>query len=171
MIKKNNSHEGILYNKILLLSRNIIFYTKFSLNDTFQNRINLIFFHISFLFIKIKHSTNDINYTNFYQKTFNIIFKNIEFNMRELGYGDTAINKNMKLLITTFYNILLNCESYKSMNIQEKKKLLLNYLHINKGSKNTDITGLTDYFDKYHSFCLDLSYVNVLKGNLNFNYN
>ena len=59
MIKKHNSHEDILYNKILLLSRNIVFYTKFSLNDTFQNRINLIFFHISFLFIKIKLTSND----------------------------------------------------------------------------------------------------------------
>ena len=34
-----------LYNKILSLSRNNIFYTKFQLSDSFQNRIILIFFH------------------------------------------------------------------------------------------------------------------------------
>ena len=42
---KNKNNEIKLYNKILLLSRNKLLYTNFKLNDTFQNRINLIFFH------------------------------------------------------------------------------------------------------------------------------
>ena len=41
-LKKTKHNEDNLYNKILLLSRNKIFYTKMSLNDTFQNRVNLI---------------------------------------------------------------------------------------------------------------------------------
>ena len=48
--KKVKSQEATLYNNILLLSRNKLFYTKFDLIDTFQNRIHLIFIHISFLF-------------------------------------------------------------------------------------------------------------------------
>ena len=35
--------------------------------------------------------------------------------MREIGFGDTTINKNMKFLVKTFYNILFNCEKYKKM--------------------------------------------------------
>ena len=54
--KKINSQEDILYNNILSLSRNKILYTTFNLTDTFQNRVYLIFMHISFLFIKIKQS-------------------------------------------------------------------------------------------------------------------
>ena len=57
--KRDNSYEEILYSKILLLSRNKLFYTKFELSDTFQNRINLIFIHISFLFIKIKQENQN----------------------------------------------------------------------------------------------------------------
>ena len=41
------SKENILYNNILSLSRNKLFYTKLQLSDTFQNRINLIFIHMS----------------------------------------------------------------------------------------------------------------------------
>ena len=52
--RQNTIQESILYNNILLLSRNKLFYTKFNLSDTFQNRIHLIFIHISFLFIKIR---------------------------------------------------------------------------------------------------------------------
>ena len=35
---KNITKKDILYNNILLLSRNKLFYTKFDLIDTFQNR-------------------------------------------------------------------------------------------------------------------------------------
>ena len=52
--KNINSNEDKLYNKVLDLSRNKLFYTKLNLKDTFENRINLIFLHISFLFNKIK---------------------------------------------------------------------------------------------------------------------
>ena len=57
-LKQNSTKESILYSNILLLSRNIIFYTKFDLGDTFQNRIHLIFLHISFIFNKVKHKFN-----------------------------------------------------------------------------------------------------------------
>ena len=87
-IKQINTQEDILYNNILLLSRNKLFYTKFDLNDTFQNRIHLIFIHISFIFIKIKQNKNKI-YKIFYQKMFDLIFNKIELNMREIGFGDT----------------------------------------------------------------------------------
>ena len=56
------SHELILYNNILSLSRNKLFYTKFALADTFHNRISLIFFHISFIIIKLSNGKNKNDY-------------------------------------------------------------------------------------------------------------
>ena len=117
MFKQIKSQENKLYNKILYLSRNKLFYTKLGLNDTFQNRIGLIFLHISFLFIKLKQNDEGLSYKDFSQKMFDYTFAKIELNMREIGYGDTLINKNMKFLVNNFYNILLDCENYK------KKKL------------------------------------------------
>ena len=109
-LEQNNTNENILYNNILLLSRNRLFYTKFDLTDTFQNRIHLIFLHISFLFIKIKHNRHKQLYKDFCLKMFDLIFNQIEQNMREIGFGDTLINKNMKFLVKTFYSTLLYCE-------------------------------------------------------------
>ena len=70
-----NSPKDILYNNVLLLSRNITFYTKFDLIDTFQNRINLIFIHISFLFIQMKNNNKENLYKSFYQNLFDLVFK------------------------------------------------------------------------------------------------
>ena len=169
-IKQINTQKDILYNNILLLSRNKLFYTKFDLIDTFQNRIHLIFIHISFIFIKIKQNKKNQIYKIFYQKMFDLIFNKIELNMREIGYGDSVINKNMRFLIKTFYNILFSCEKYKEMNMSDKNKFLNRYLEQNDTKKNTINKDIIEYFNKYEAFCFDLSSDSVLSGELKFNY-
>ena len=170
MFKKNQSRENKLYNTILLLSRNKLFYTKLGLIDTFQNRIHLIFLHISFLFIKSKQKDKSYLYKAFFQKMFDFIFNNIELNMREVGFGDTTINRNMKFLVKNFYNILLDCENFKEKNIKSKNLFLLKYLIQNTEKKSATNIELVEYFDKYQAFCFDLTPDSVLRGDLNFNY-
>jgi len=170
MFKQIKSQENKLYNKILFLSRNKLFYTKLCLIDSFQNRINLIFLHISFLFIKLKQNNKNQPYKDFFQKMFDFIFNKIELNMREIGYGDMMINKNMKFLVKIFYNILLNCENYTDKNTKNKNLFLVKYLTRNMVQKGTHNIELVEYFDKYQNFCFDLSPDSVLSGDLNFNY-
>ena len=168
--RRINSQEVILYNNILSLSRNKLFFTKFDLTDTFQNRIYLIFIHISFLFTKLKLDNQKAIYKIFYQEMFDLIFNRIELNMREIGYGDTVINRNMKFLVKTFYNILLNCENFNGKSLNTKKMYFFKYLSHNGMKKKADNTLLIEYFSKYHAFCFDLSFDSVLKGKLNFKY-
>ena len=167
---KTNTKEYILYNKILLLSRNKLFYTKFGLADTFQNRIHLIFLHVSFLFVKIKQNKQNQLFKIFNQRMFDLVFNQIEQNMREIGFGDTLINKNMKFLVKNFYNILLNCENLNKRDLNFKKMFFFTYLKLNDMKKKAYNTPLIEYFDKYQAFCLDLSLDSVLKGDLNFRY-
>ena len=168
--KQKKNQVDRLYNKILFLSRNKVFYTKFCLNDTFQNRISLIFLHISFLFIKLKQKNKNELYKSFSQLMFDLIFKKIELNMREIGYGDTFVNNKMKLLVKTFYNILLSCENYREKSLKSKHSFLLKYLTLNDDKNCISNISVVAYFDKYQAFCFDLSLDSVLKGDLNFNY-
>ena len=169
-LKPNNTQASILYNNILLLSRNKLFYTKFSLMDTFQNRIYLIFVHISFLFNKIQQDKKNKKYKIFCQKVFDTIFAIIELNMREIGYGDVSVNKNMKSFVKDFYNILLNCENFNKKSLNYKNIFLSEYLKQTTDSKKAYNTPLINYFEKYQAFCLDLSPDSVLKGDFKFNY-
>jgi len=171
LANKKKSSEFILYSNILLLSRNKLFYTKFLMADTFQNRINLIFFHISFIFIKVKqHKKNEI-YNSFYQKLFDLLFKQIELNMRELGHGDVMVNKSMKLLVKSFYSILLFCENYKDEKEKIKKTYLNQYFKYNNQVNNEKNHNLIHYFNDFQNFCFDLTLDSVLKGELNFKFN
>ena len=169
-IKHICTQEDKLYNNILLFSRNKLFYTKFDLIDTFQNRIHLIFIHISFIFIKIKQNNKNKIYKIFYQKIFDLTFNKIELDMREIGFGDTTINKNMKFLVKTFYTILLYCEKYKEKNSKSKNVFFLKYLERNSIKKHSINGFLIEYFNKYEAFCFDLNPDSVLRGDLNFNY-
>ena len=169
-LSQNSTLEKKLYNNIVYLSRNKIFYTQFNLSDTFQNRINLIFFHISFLLNKINYKNKSKKHKELEQKVFDIIFNSIELNMREIGYGDVAVNKNMKFLIKTFYKMLLNCENFNKKKESDKLKFLYDYLSTKNGPKGQNNTNLVDYFNKYQAFCFDLCLDSVLKGDLNFTY-
>ena len=90
--------------------------------------------------------------------------------MREIGYGDVSVNKNMKYLVKIFYKILMNCEDYLKKDLDNKSLFLYNYLTSKIDKKDIKKYELVKYFDKYQAFCLDLSLDSVLKGDLNFNY-
>ena len=57
---------------------------------------------------------------DFPQDIFDNIFLNIEYHIRELGYGDVAVNKKMKSLLRNFYDILLKIRPY------ENKRYIIN---------------------------------------------
>ena len=96
-----------MYNILLKLSRNIFFYKDINLKDTYETRIYLMFFHFSILMIIFKNKGK-----KFDQKQYDQLFNNIENNLRELGYGDIAVNKKMKDLNKILYDILLKIKPH-----------------------------------------------------------
>ena len=96
--------------------------------------------------------------------------RKIEENMRELGYGDVIVNKNMKLLLKVFYNILLKCENYDKLINKKKTDLFNKYLSFKNPSEKHNLIELIKYFDQFQSFCFDLPVNSVIKGDLNFKY-
>ena len=149
--KKNNILP--LYNKIVFLTRENFFYKDYKLSDSFSNRIYLIFFHLCFILIALKNKESD---KNDQQDIFDFFFKQIELNCRELGYGDTTVNRKMKYLIKLFYEILIQCNNWKKLHIHNKNHLLLNFFTNNNDNKIL-ARKLTDYFDKFAFFIEDIS--------------
>ena len=155
-----------LYNKIVFLTRKNFFYKNFKLSDSFSNRIYLIFFHLSFILIVLKNKKTEKNNQ---QDIFDFFFKQIELNCRELGYADVTVNKKMKSLIKLFYEILMECENWKQLQIDRKNNLLLNFFTYNFDNK-ISTNKLANYFDKFVSFIEDISLNSITKGVFNFVY-
>ena len=72
------------------------------------------------------------------------LFKQIELSIREIGYGDTSINKKMKNYINMFYFVLKRIDKWNDLSIQKKRVLLSNLLNI-----ETKDEFLVEYFEKY----------------------
>jgi hypothetical protein len=160
------THYKGIYSKLVELSRNIFFYKKIQLKDNFETRINLLFIHLSLVLIVFKEK----NKSDFPQEIFDNIFLNIEYHIRELGYGDIAVNKKMKLLLQIFYDILLKIKLPKSKNNRINRDMIGIYLMPQSEDKVQLIDDLAIYFEKFHNYCFELENDSMLKGKINFIY-
>ena len=159
-------HKTNLYITLLNLSRNIFFYKKTSLKDNFETRIYLMFIHFSIFLIIFKKKGE-----KFDQKTYDYLFYNIEYNLRESGLGDVAVNKKMKELNKILYDILLKIEKKN-----HDESFDINYLLISKyfdelnNEKSDNYRLFSQYFRNFYNFCFANSLENMVNDSLKFKY-
>ena len=122
MIFQNKKHNSNLYNTLLIFFRDIFFYKKIMLPDSFETRVYLMFIHFSVMMIITKKKGHKFN-----QKEYDLVFYNIENNLRELGFGDVSVNKKMKDFNKLLYDILLKLESNDKEGFKLNKKLIDRY--------------------------------------------
>ena len=159
-----NKHDNNLYNILLTLSRNKFFYKEMSLPDTFNTRINLMFFHFS-IFLKIYKKKG----IKFDQKIYDNLFHYIENDLRELGHGDVSVNKKMKDLNKILYDILLKIEKVhqeKTFNINSS--LVLEYFKDIENENSNKYELFSNYFSNFYNFCFELSLESMLRDSINF---
>ena len=135
------------------------------LKDDFETRINLMFVHFSIILIIFKEKK-----IKFSQEIFDNIFLNIEYHIRELGYGDVTVNKKMKTLTRIFYDIVFKIKKFKQNDFTTNDKVLETYFEPTRVNTPILITNLTTYFNVFYNFCFELSLENMLKGQINFKY-
>ena len=90
----------IIYQKIAHFSRDKIFYTKYNITDTIDGRFDvmvLVTVIIIYRLSKIKTVGLDLS-----QKIFDLIFKDLDYSLRELGAGDVSVTKNMRKFISSY---------------------------------------------------------------------
>ena len=138
----NNNFLNI-YNNLIKLTRNKTLYENISNNESFSDRLTMFFLHFAF-FLKIyKSETSKKDIQNLYD----FIFKQIELSIREIGYGDTTVNKKMKLYVNLMYSIIDKVELWEKLNLFEKTKFFSNFIEVNKES-----SFFINYFNKYADY-------------------
>ena len=161
MIFNIKGHNTDLYITLLNLSRNLNFYKKINLKDSFETRIYLMFIHFAIILIIFKSKK-----TNFPQNEYDSLFHCIENNLRELGVGDVGVNKKMKDLNKIFYDILLKLTKNKD-EFKINKELIIKYFQdFNLNHSKYDL--FEEYFKKFYHFCFELPPKTMIKEALKF---
>ena len=147
-----------IYNNLVKFSRNKNLFKTFTKEDTFSDRLMIFLLHFAF-FLKIyKNNENQDKMQNIYD----YIFKQIELNIREIGYGDMSINKKMKSYINIFHTLLKKIDTWEEIDHKKRDDLLRSFLNYNKDMRN-----LSKYFEKYRLFLLKSSLNLFIKGVVN----
>jgi len=132
MIFFKRKHNFNLYSTLLNLSRNIFFYQKIELEDKFETRIYLMFFHFSIIMLAFKKKylliIESIKYFDLKNIKTNIIFFYLEKN----GLSDDEFIK--KLLS---YNIKIDSKGNRKFRIATHSSF-----------KCTDIDKISDIINK-----------------------
>ena len=149
------------YNNLVDLTRNKILYKNFTYQDTFSDRLVIFLFHFAF-FLNVFKSYSQ---KNILQTVFDYIFKQLEISLREIGYGDTAINKRMKSYVNFFYSILNKIDDWENLDREGQKQIFKFYLNI----KNESFV-LTEYFEKYRNYLKKSTFNSLLKGVIKPNF-
>ena len=93
---KNNKIKKtalLIYKKIVLHSRNKIFYTDLKVPDTLDGRFDLIVLH--FYFIHSVLFKKEMKKNNIYNQLLDIMYKDFDSNLREIGVGDLSVGKKV----------------------------------------------------------------------------
>jgi len=156
-----------LYNILLTLSRNLFFYKKIRLADSFETRIYLMFLHFSIYLIIFKKKG-----LKFDQDVYDNVFNNIEYNLRELGFGDVTVNKKMKELNKIFYDILLkiDLEQNNQNNFKINSELIKKYFNSFKNKENSNLSQFIDYFLNFYNFCFELPLDSMVEDSIKFKF-
>ena len=138
----NNNHLNI-YNNLIKLTRNKNIYNNLKNLDTFSDRLIILLFHFGF-FLKLYKSQTSKNES---QKLFDFFIRQIELSIREIGYGDVAVNKKMKEYVNLFFSIIEKIENWNKYKNDEKNATFNKLMNIRE-----DNDYFVGYFDKYANF-------------------
>ena len=121
-----------------------------------------MFIHFSIILIIFKEKGQ-----KFSQKSYDLLFHNIENNLRELGFGDVAVNKKMKDFNKVLYDILLKIN--KSNNdLKINKNLIIKYFPQLNNSSSEKYELFNQYFINFYHFCFELHPETMIKDALKF---
>ena len=142
-----------IYNNLIKLTRNKKLYIS-NKQDTFYDRMIVLFFHLGFLLKIYKKEESKENLQNF----FDYCIRQIELSIREIGYGDATINKKMKEYVNLLFSIIDKINEWELKDNQKRKDIFINYLDQEHNFEN-----YVNYFEKYRLFLIKNTFKNLSK--------
>ena len=139
-------HYLNIYNNLIKLTRNKSLFEKLNIQDSFYDRMIVFFIHFAF-FLKIYKK--DENKQNL-QKLYDFVFEQINISLREVGHGDTTINKKMKNYVSIFHSIIKEIEYWESLKKDEKLNFFTTFFE-----HSIESSFFVEYFEKYRNFLVN----------------
>ena len=144
-----------IYNNLINLSRNKTLFGYFTEKDTFSDRLLIFLFHLAFFLKNFKTQTDK----KYLQKFYDYTFRQIELDIREIGYGDQSVNKKMKTYINMLYSIINKIDKWETYDLNKKMSILKLYIEIKDNNEK-----FIDYFDRFSIYLREITLNSLAKS-------
>ena len=84
----------LTYNIVVEQARKPTFYTDLKIADTVDGRFDVLGLHMCILFCRLKNEGSEAS--KFSQALFDLMFKDMDQSLREMGVGDLSVGKRVK---------------------------------------------------------------------------
>ena len=137
-----------IYNNLVNLSRNKTLFSYFTKKDTFSDRLLIFLFHLAFF---LKNFKNKIE-QKYLQDFYDYVFRQIELDIREIGYGDQSVNKKMKTDVNILYSIIDKIDKWEDYDSNKKMNILNLYIETKHNNEK-----FLDYFENYTNYLSEIT--------------
>ena len=137
-----------IYNNLVNLSRNKTLFSYFTKKDTFSDRLLIFLFHLAFF---LKNFKNKIE-QKYLQDFYDYVFRQIELDIREIGYGDQSVNKKMKTYVNILYSIIDKIDNWEDYDSNKKMNILNLYIETKHNNEK-----ILDYFENYTNYLSEIT--------------
>ncbi|MBK68143.1 MAG: ubiquinol-cytochrome C chaperone [Rickettsiales bacterium] len=169
--RKNSAHS--LYETIILQSRKPYFYQDYQVPDTVDGRFEVLIFHVFLVIERIKKEDKEKGYA-LNQELFDLVFRDMDQNLRQIGIGDVTVPKHIKKMAKAFYGrsvaYLDGLRGLKDNNDPQKLYDAFDR-NIFAKVKNVDKTSLEffkDYLQMQKEYLEKKDYAEIEKGVISF---
>lgn len=102
-------HLFAVYAAIVAQSRQPRFYADWGVPDTVTGRFDMISLHLALLFRRLRGESGEAR--RFSQSLFDLFFRDMDRQLREMGAGDLAVPKKVQKMGSIFYGLLASLDS------------------------------------------------------------
>jgi len=161
---KKNKTPYLIYSEIVAAARQERLYSDINVPDTLEGRFEMITLHASLFFCRLQSETPTDRRLG--QDVFDVMFADIDYNLREMGVGDLSVGKKIKKLASAFYSRLEYYDEGLKSNSDKKLLKLLKEHHI--CSKPADSKKLVSYLRSSFATLQKQDMSNFVKGHIQF---
>ena len=144
LFKKSPDPDAVLavYRAIVAQSRQPVFYAQWGVPDTVTGRFDVLSLHMGLVFRRLGGAGKPAS--DFAQALFDLFFKDMDRNLREMGAGDLSVPKKIRNMGNLFYGLTtkLNEAMERGDRAEAEAVLRRNLLGDAEGA---DVTALADY--------------------------
>ncbi len=107
--KQRRTSAEALYLALVTQARNTEFYSRLLVPDTLEGRFDMIVLHMFLLLGRLKRDPKATERLS--QALFDLMFRDMDRSLREMGVGDQSIGRRIKQMIGAFYGRVRAYES------------------------------------------------------------